>query len=51
MLHSKIPRARIYTYDWNANTFFNAATESLLGHAKTLLDKLVEERGEVNSSV
>jgi hypothetical protein len=46
MLPSIIPQARIFTYDWNANTFSNAATEGLLDHAKTLADKLVEERGQ-----
>jgi hypothetical protein len=46
MLPSIIPQARIFTYDWNANTFSNAATEDLPDHAKTFLDKLLEERGQ-----
>lgn len=46
MLPTVIPDARIFTYDWNANTFANAANEALLDHSKTFLDKLLEERGQ-----
>lgn len=44
MLPSKIPDARIFTYDWNSNTFSDAAMEDLFGHADTLLQQLFHER-------
>lgn len=40
MLPARFPDARIFTYDWPANTFYDAADDDLFGHAKTLLDKL-----------
>ena len=47
MLPAMIPEARIFTYDWNANTVNDAAVEDLLGHGKTLLDKLEQKRYNV----
>lgn len=49
MLPRVIPNARIFTYDWNANTFSNAAVEDIFGHAKTLLLKIDQERGQVTA--
>lgn len=40
MLPSKIPAARIFTYDWNANFDLDASAQGLLGHADALLEKL-----------
>lgn len=47
MLPAKIPNARIFTYDWNANFDQNASTQGLLGHADGLLEKLHMLRSEV----
>jgi len=44
MLPSVIPAARIFSYNWNANTFSDAAVDDLLGHANALLDKLHQQR-------
>ncbi|KAF1990458.1 NACHT-domain-containing protein [Aulographum hederae CBS 113979] len=44
MLPSVIPNARIFTYDWNANTFKGAAEDNLPGHATAFLDKLKQKR-------
>ncbi|RTE78459.1 hypothetical protein BHE90_007052 [Fusarium euwallaceae] len=46
MLPSVLPDCRILTYDWNANIDKDAATQSLRGHATTLLDKLHIDRDE-----
>ena len=40
VLPSIFPDSRIFTYDWPANTYHNAANDNLFGHAKMLLDKL-----------
>jgi hypothetical protein len=40
MLPSVIKNARIYTYDWNANTKKDASADNLRGHANLLLDEL-----------
>ncbi|KAM3088293.1 hypothetical protein ACMFMG_002347 [Clarireedia jacksonii] len=40
MLPSHLPNARIFTYDWNAGTEKNAATDTLFGHADALLRRL-----------
>ncbi|VBB80786.1 Putative protein of unknown function [Podospora comata] len=45
MLPAALPKARIYTYDWNANYFENAPVQTLLGHADTLLGLIAEGRG------
>ncbi|KAK4663369.1 hypothetical protein QC763_0097850 [Podospora pseudopauciseta] len=45
MLPAALPKARIYTYDWNANYFANAPVQTLLGHADTLLGLIAEGRG------
>jgi hypothetical protein len=37
MLPSVVPKAAIYTYDWNANSFQNAPVQTLLGHSDNLL--------------
>jgi hypothetical protein len=42
MLPSKIPNARIFTYDWKAETILDAAQEDLKTHANSLLSKLSE---------
>jgi hypothetical protein len=43
MLPSKIRNARIFTYDWKAETILDAAQENLKAHANSLLGKLFEE--------
>lgn len=45
MLPTDFPEARIFTYDWNANSFENAPVQTLLGHADTLLGLIAESRG------
>ncbi|KAK4653773.1 hypothetical protein QC762_0087050 [Podospora pseudocomata] len=45
MLPAALPKACIYTYDWNANYFANAPVQTLLGHADTLLGLIAEGRG------
>ncbi len=47
MLPSVVKKARIFTYDWNANTYRDAAGESLLGHADGLLDELRRAKKKV----
>jgi hypothetical protein len=47
MLPKSIPNARIYTYDWNANTHAEASVDNLRGHANVLLDRLSRERKQV----
>jgi len=42
MLPSKIPNARIFTYDWKAETILDAAQEDLKTHANSFLSKLSE---------
>ncbi|KAF2235586.1 hypothetical protein EV356DRAFT_575695 [Viridothelium virens] len=42
MLPQKLRDARIFTYDWNANTIGDPAEDTLLGHAKTLIRELGE---------
>ena len=37
MLPAIIPEARIFTYNWNANYYDEAAVQSLLNHADGLL--------------
>ncbi|RSL89781.1 hypothetical protein CEP51_001076 [Fusarium floridanum] len=51
MLPSVLPDCRILTYDWNANIDKGAATQSLRGHATTLLDKLHIDRDESGKSL
>ncbi|KAH7111217.1 hypothetical protein EDB81DRAFT_671605 [Dactylonectria macrodidyma] len=46
MLPRVLPNSRIFTYDWNANIDHDAATQSLLGHADKLLNKLRIERAK-----
>jgi hypothetical protein len=43
MLPSKIRNARIFTYDWKAETILDAAQEDLKTHANSFLSKLFEE--------
>ncbi|KAK0728575.1 hypothetical protein B0T26DRAFT_869597 [Lasiosphaeria miniovina] len=45
MLPAALPKARIFTYDWNANYFANASVQTLLGHADALLGLIAEGRG------
>ena len=45
MLPAAIPKARIFTYDWNANYFKDVPVQTLLGHADTLLTHLQKDRG------
>ncbi|KAK4652643.1 hypothetical protein QC762_0075260 [Podospora pseudocomata] len=45
MLPAALPKACIYTYDWNANYFADAPVQTLLGHADTLLGLIAEGRG------
>jgi hypothetical protein len=45
MLPAVIPNARIFTYDWDANYFRDAAVETLLGHGKTLLNLVAQRPG------
>ncbi|KAJ3558196.1 hypothetical protein NPX13_g9759 [Xylaria arbuscula] len=44
MLPSKIPQARILTYDWNANYAEDASADRFLGHAEVLLNRLQQNR-------
>ncbi|KAK0623518.1 hypothetical protein B0T14DRAFT_425965 [Immersiella caudata] len=44
MLPAALPKARIFTYDWNANYFADAPVQTLLGHADTLLGLIAEGR-------
>ncbi|KAK0711611.1 hypothetical protein B0H67DRAFT_296663 [Lasiosphaeris hirsuta] len=44
MLPAALPKARIFTYDWNANYFADAPVQTLLGHADTLLGLVAEGR-------
>ncbi|KAI0446725.1 hypothetical protein F4803DRAFT_449217 [Xylaria telfairii] len=46
MLPSRIPTARIFTYDWNSKYDNSAAEEKLLGHADDLLRSLTMERAQ-----
>ncbi|KAI1276054.1 hypothetical protein F5Y07DRAFT_367963 [Xylaria sp. FL0933] len=50
MLPSVIQNARIFTYDWNANYDGDAETQSLRGHADSLLNKLRNARNKENKS-
>ncbi|KAK3341084.1 hypothetical protein B0T25DRAFT_329824 [Lasiosphaeria hispida] len=45
MLPAVLPKARIFTYDWNANYFADAPVQTLFGHADTLLSLVAEGRG------
>ncbi|KAK3352633.1 hypothetical protein B0T25DRAFT_189556 [Lasiosphaeria hispida] len=45
MLPAALPKARIFTYNWNANYFEDAPVQTLLGHADTLLGLVAEARG------
>ena len=45
MLPAAIPKARIFTYDWNANYFRDAPVQTLLGYADTLLGLIAENQG------
>lgn len=47
MLPSCIPKARIFTFDWNANLDKNAGADSLLGFADSLLEELLLLRQNV----
>ena len=49
MLPSKLPEAKVWTYDWNANYHHHAPVNTLLGHGDTLLRLLLEQRREVYS--
>jgi hypothetical protein len=40
ILPAAVPKARIFTYDWDANCFKDAPVESFFGHATTLLNAL-----------
>ena len=44
MLPSKIPQARVLTYDWNANYAEDASADRFLGHANALLHRLQLDR-------
>ncbi|KAI8623482.1 ARM repeat-containing protein [Xylariaceae sp. FL1651] len=44
MLPSVVPKARILTYDWNANYAENASGDRFLGHAEALLNRLQQNR-------
>ncbi|KAI1357149.1 hypothetical protein F5Y08DRAFT_324892 [Xylaria arbuscula] len=44
MLPSKIPQARILTYDWNANYAEDASADRFQGHANALLNRLQQNR-------
>ena len=43
MLPAAVPEARILTYDWNGNYFGDAAVQTLLGHADSLLGLVAED--------
>ncbi|KAK0724150.1 hypothetical protein B0H67DRAFT_640719 [Lasiosphaeris hirsuta] len=45
MLPAALPEARIFTYDWGANSFKDAPVQTLLGQAATLLGLISEARG------
>ncbi|KAK0752901.1 hypothetical protein B0T18DRAFT_395592, partial [Schizothecium vesticola] len=45
MLPAALPKARIFTYDWDANCFADTPVQTLLGHADTLLGLIAEGRG------
>jgi hypothetical protein len=47
MLPLIIPDARIFAYNWNADTFTSTAFQGMLGHADTLLDKIMHMRDAV----
>jgi hypothetical protein len=49
MLPAATPKARIFTYDWDANYFKDAPVQTLLGHADTLLSH-VSDRSKVSLS-
>ncbi|KAJ2978093.1 hypothetical protein NUW58_g7604 [Xylaria curta] len=51
MLPAAIPKARIFTYDWNANYFENAPVQTLLGHASNLLAHVMGERGSTTRPI
>ncbi len=44
MLPQAIPEAKIFTYDWDANSFGDAPVKTLLGHADTFLALVAESR-------
>ena len=44
MLPNVIPNSRILTYDWNANYDEVASSDTFLGHAQTLLDRIYSNR-------
>ncbi|KAK7749758.1 hypothetical protein SLS53_000337, partial [Cytospora paraplurivora] len=44
MLPAAVPRAAVYTYDWDARSFGNAPVQTLLGHADNLLASVAGER-------
>ncbi|KAI1839817.1 hypothetical protein JX266_013975, partial [Neoarthrinium moseri] len=46
MLPHKIPNARIFTYDWNANIDRGAAADGLLGFADGFLEELHMQKSE-----
>jgi hypothetical protein len=48
MLPAAIPNARIFTYDWNADTVCTAAADDLFGHANNLLCSITLERESVS---
>ncbi|KAF7509409.1 hypothetical protein GJ744_008132 [Endocarpon pusillum] len=45
MLPSKMPTARIYTFDWNSKTYTGASVEYLISHARDLLFSLKHREG------
>ena len=47
MLPHDIPNARIFTYDWNANTYQDAEIDNIAGHSKNLLNDLKAARSDV----
>lgn len=47
MLPSRIPYARIFTFDWNANSHSDAAIDDLLGHATSFLQQISLSRPAV----
>ena len=49
MLPQKIPSARIFTYDWNANIDQGAAADGLLGFADGFLNELHMQKYKVGS--
>lgn len=51
MLPAKLRKfpSRIFTYTWNANTFYDASDETFKSQAETLLRKIHEIRAETKT--